>query len=243
MDDDAHRAPRAYDPQVIRGVFGDFGRIMVSTFVAAVVQLTGQLVLDIDRDDLWITQLLFWDALAVSYAALSWVVFLRSTRDDLTDWATRHDEPTRGVLRGLLFSRTANSALWLVLMGSVYGLVAAAYVLPRAAELAPGQRPLLSGLAFAAILSAWFATHTAYTFHYAAQQHRSGDTGLRFPGDEQPTLLDFAYFSFGVGKTLGTTDVTVRTRAMRRAVVLHGLFSFVFNSAVLAVALTYITSA
>jgi uncharacterized membrane protein len=227
---------------VIRGVFGEFGRITVATLVGTAVQLAGPRLLGLDRDNVWASQLLFWDALAVTYVVLSWIVFLRSTAGDLADWARRLDAPTRGVLHALFFGRTATSALWLVVMGSVFGLVAAAYVLPRAAELAPGQRPLLSGLAFAAILSAWFAAHTAYTFHYARQQHRSGGAGLDFPGDERLTLLDFAYFSFGVGKTLGTTDVTVLTRAMRRTVVFHGLFSFVFNSAVLAVALTYVTA-
>ncbi len=226
---------------MIRGVLGDFGRVVVASLVGGAVQLAGAPLLP--EGDIWGSQLLFWDALALTYVVLAWIVFLRSTAGDLEDWARRVDAPSRGLVHAFYFGRIATNALWVVVMGSVFGLVAAAYVLPRAGELAPGYRPLLSALAFAAILVAWLAAHTAFTFHYALHQHRAGGAGLRFPGNEPLTLLDFAYFSFGVGKTLGTTDVDVRTHAMRRTVLLHGLFSFVFNSAVLAVALTYVTAA
>ena len=42
--------------------------------------------------------------------------------------------------------------------------------------------------------------------------------------------------------TFGTTAVTVTSRAIRGAVLVHGVFAFVYNSAILAVALTYVTS-
>lgn len=33
--------------------------------------------------------------------------------------------------------------------------------------------------------------------------------GLDFPGDDEPGLIDFAYFAMAVGTTFGSTDVTV----------------------------------
>jgi uncharacterized membrane protein len=68
--------------------------------------------------------------------------------------------------------------------------------------------------------------------------------GLEFPGGEEPGLVDFGYFAVAVavGTTFGTTDVTVVRSRMRRLVLTHGVYAFVFNTAILAVAVTFVTS-
>ena len=193
-------------------------------------------------DGPWVPSLISWNVLAVSYAALSWVLFLRAGPDQVEAWALHRARPVQGLLRRSLHGRSATTSLWFIGTGSFYGVVSAGYVLPRAADIEPGAQALLTGLGVASIATSWFAAHTAYTLHYAFQYYRVGGRGLEFQGDERPNLVDFAYFSFGVGKTFGATDIAVSTRAMRRTVLLHGLYAFVFNTAILAVALSYVAS-
>ena len=68
---------------------------------------------------------------------------------------------------------------------------------------------------------------------------RSKRTGRRaeIPRRPHADYLDFLYFSLrAVGTTAQTSDVDVCSRAMRRVVMLHGILSFFFNTAVIALA-------
>ena len=78
-------------------------------------------------------------------------------------------------------------------------------------------------------------TRTSFTARPARGAKDQGG-GLDFPDDSTPDYLDFLYFSFVVGTTAQTSDVEVTSRAMRRVVMLHGILSFFFNTAVIALA-------
>lgn len=93
------------------------------------------------------------------------------------------------------------------------------------------------------MLLAWFLVHTQYVFHYAHQYYDQdpalkgiNSTVLRFPGDDDPDYMDFAYFSFGIGTTFQVSDVETVGRSMRRIVMIHSMLSFFINT--FAVALT-----
>lgn len=58
--------------------------------------------------------------------------------------------------------------------------------------------------------------------------------GLTFPGDPPTTYWDFAYFSFVIGMTAQTSDTGVTSLRTRRMVLVPGLLSFGFNTAVVA---------
>jgi uncharacterized membrane protein len=58
--------------------------------------------------------------------------------------------------------------------------------------------------------------------------------GLLFPDDNSPDYFDFAYFSFVVGMTCQVSDVQISSKMLRRLVLVHGLISFAFNTAILA---------
>jgi uncharacterized membrane protein len=47
--------------------------------------------------------------------------------------------------------------------------------------------------------------------------------------------MDFAYFSFVIGMTCQVSDVQISSPQMRRLALMHGLISFMFNTAILAV--------
>jgi len=100
-------------------------------------------------------------------------------------------------------------------------------------------------LAPSAVVMAWLLIHTVFTLRYAHQYYAAptGTRPLDFPGmDETPDYLDFAYFAFVIGMTAQTADVSVRGRAIRRTVLLHGLMAFAFNTAVVALSIGILTT-
>ncbi|MBS1497011.1 MAG: DUF1345 domain-containing protein, partial [Bacteroidetes bacterium] len=56
--------------------------------------------------------------------------------------------------------------------------------------------------------------------------------GLDFPGDHDPDYLDFAYYSFVIGMTFQVSDVTIKTKRLRRLTLLHSIISFIFNTVI-----------
>ena len=105
------------------------------------------------------------------------------------------------------------------------------------------DRTLSIGLSVSTIFLSWLLIHTVFALYYAHEFHTEGHGGargqgggLKFPDDSTPDYLDFLYFSFVVGTTAQTSDVDVCSRAMRRVVMLHGILSFFFNTAVIALA-------
>jgi uncharacterized membrane protein len=79
-------------------------------------------------------------------------------------------------------------------------------------------------------------------FHYASLHYfddpevETDEGDLKFPGDSEPGVWDFLYFSFVVGMTAQVSDVAVTTTPMRRAVIMHGVISFFFNTVLIAMA-------
>ena len=110
-----------------------------------------------------------------------------------------------------------------------------------------GQRDAVQlGLATLTILLSWAFIHTIFAFHYAHEYYGEGrgkKSGLSFPGDEEPDYWDFVYFSFVIGMTSQVSDVTATTKELRRTVAAHGVVSFLFNAALLALTVNIAASA
>jgi uncharacterized membrane protein len=95
--------------------------------------------------------------------------------------------------------------------------------------------PLL--LAGAGAPLGWLVLHTVMAFHYANLHYFQDDEpDLEFPGRGEPGPWDFLYFSFVIGMTAQVSDVQVKTPAMRRTVLWHGIVSFFFNTVFIAMA-------
>ena len=114
------------------------------------------------------------------------------------------------------------------------------------AELGATREPVRLLLATVTIALSWTFIHTIFALHYAHEyhaEHRKGGGGLAFPGDQPPDYWDFIYFSFVIGMTSQVSDVAVTSKAIRKTVTAHGIVSFVFNVALLALTVNMAASA
>jgi len=91
-------------------------------------------------------------------------------------------------------------------------------------------------LATVTILLSWAFIHTMFALHYAHEFYdETAGRGMAFPGDDpHPDYLDFIYFSFVIGMTSQVSDVAITSKLIRRTATAHGVVSFLFNAALLA---------
>ena len=102
-------------------------------------------------------------------------------------------------------------------------------------------------LATVTIALSWSAVHTIFALHYAHDYYRGAKPGgLQFPsGDEHDhaDYWDFVYFSFVIGMTAQVSDVGITDKTIRRTATAHGIISFVFNTALVALMVNIAASA
>jgi uncharacterized membrane protein len=91
-------------------------------------------------------------------------------------------------------------------------------------------------LALVGLPAGWATIHVLVAFHYAHLHYREKGPGMRFPGKGEPDAWDFLYASFTIGMTAQVSDVEVTTSPLRRAVLVHGVASFFYNTCILALA-------
>ena len=133
-------------------------------------------------------------------------------------------------------------ALILLLAGlAVLVSVTAIFLVLNADESGLGAR--LSALV--SLPLGWATIHVLVAFHYAHLHYRSEEEGegFRFPGKGDPDAWDFLYTSFTIGMTAQVSDTEVTTRPLRRAVLVHGVASFFYNTGILALAVNAAVSA
>lgn len=107
----------------------------------------------------------------------------------------------------------------------------------------PGTAVFMLSVASAPL--GWFMLHTLGAFHYANMQYLgsgNGKSAFKFPGAAEPGPWDFLYFSFVVGMTAQVSDVQVLTTSARRAVLIHSVVSFFFNTVLIAMAVNAVVA-
>jgi uncharacterized membrane protein len=128
------------------------------------------------------------------------------------------------------------------LMLLVTALGAFASIAAIVSELGTKNRgPTELTLAILTIALTWAAVHTTFALHYAHDYYRDDGSpgGLEFPtgdgkGDAEPDYWDFIYFSFVIGMTFQVSDVGITDKMIRRTATAHGVVSFIFNTALIA---------
>ncbi|WBQ07519.1 DUF1345 domain-containing protein [Kribbella sp. CA-293567] len=174
-----------------------------------------------------------WDAYTVCYLLLTWLAY--RNRDPVALRAMALPSRRRKLTDRLFVS----SPEQLSQAAAVLALVTTVLTLPQARDL--GAPPtLVVWLCVISVISCWLTLQTGFAISYLSLYVEEG--GLDFPGDQEPGVVDFAYFAVSVGTTFGTTDVTVTRSRMRRQVLVHGVLAFLFNTLILAVAITIVST-
>lgn len=173
-----------------------------------------------------VTRLLIaWDAGAVLYILFAFVAIATADRAHIRHKALMQDDG-----RFVVLILTGVAAF--VSLGAILALLGGT----------PNRMELM--LAALTILLSWVTIHTTFALHYAHDFYRGAKPGgLDFPGGEMPDYWDFVYFSFVIGTTAQTSDIGITDRVIRRTVIAHGIVSFVFNTALLALMVSIVAGA
>jgi len=165
-----------------------------------------------------------WNAGGLALLALAWLIIL-SCDARATGQRAAAEDP----------GRTAVTVL--VVLASLAGLLAVTVLVRTPEAIAPQDRIELVALCLATVIVSWTLTHTAFTLRYAHLYYREDEEGIGgadFPGGARPSYLDFAYLAFTVGMTFQVSDTQVSSKHIRHTVLLHGVLSFVYSTAILA---------
>jgi uncharacterized membrane protein len=198
------------------------------TFFAVAVGIAAFFLLP-DSARLVTRLLIAWDIFIMLYLSLVYTMMLRSGHAHIRRNAVLQDDG-----RFLILLVTA--------LGAFASIAAIVF------ELGASQRgaPQLS-LATVTIALSWAAVHTTFALHYAHEYYRgSKPGGLQFPSGDQhehADYWDFVYFSFVIGMTAQVSDVGITDRTIRRTATAHGIISFIFNTALLALMVNIAASA
>jgi uncharacterized membrane protein len=170
--------------------------------------------------------LLGFDAGALSFMGLQLREFSAATPARMHDKARRQDAGRWGIL----WSGVAISTVVLVALGT---------------ELEAGKTGGLVALVVAAasIMLSWAFLNTLFALHYAHGyygDYGEAHKGLDFPGTAEPDYWDFAYFAVVIGMTFQVSDVQVKSRELRRMVLIHGVIAFFFNVFIVAVSVNIV---
>jgi uncharacterized membrane protein len=174
--------------------------------------------------------LLAWDIGTWTLLALAWAIILTADAAESRKRAAAEDP-------GRLFVHIV------VLLSAMLSIVAAVALLRERVSAHVGNEPLWWLVSVGAVGGSWLLNHTSWTLRYAHlyyREDREGVGGLTFPGELAPDDMDFAYFSFTIGICMQTSDVAITGRQLRRAVLVHSLQSFAFNTTIIALMLNVV---
>jgi uncharacterized membrane protein len=170
-----------------------------------------------------------WNAFALTMVVLAWIVIC--TKDP---YEVRRDARLQDSSATFLFI--------VVISAATVSLLAVGFLVSSAKSLPPARLASHISLSVSAIFLSWALVHTIFALRYAhfyfwdarKVERHAVSGGLIFPGKGAPNYLDFAYFSFVIGMTCQVSDVQISSSPMRRLALVHGLISFAFNTAILA---------
>ncbi len=176
-----------------------------------------------------VTRLLIgWDALIAVYLVLVYGMMLNQDHSHIRRAAVMQDDGRFMILMLIALGAFASIAAIVAELGTKRGV----------SELT---------LAIATIALSWAAVHTTFALHYAHDYYRGQKPGgLQFPsGDthDHADYWDFVYFSFVIGMTAQVSDVGITDKTIRRTATAHGIVSFIYNTALLALTVNIAASA
>jgi uncharacterized membrane protein len=171
--------------------------------------------------------LIAWNITVWSYLLMVAWLMVRSTHVQVRRTAEQED-------------RSASVILAIMTVASVMSLAAIVLELTSLKNLSFESRVSHYGFTGATVVGSWLLVGTLFTFHYARAYYQSpaSQRALRFPdGEPSPDYWDFLYFSFTIAVAAQTSDVSVMTRSLRKAVLVQSVLSFLFNVAIVGLSI------
>jgi uncharacterized membrane protein len=139
--------------------------------------------------------------------------------------------------RAALLDDGAATTLALTVLAAVASLVAIGAELAGLHAVPASAKALHVVLAGFTLVASWVFVHTVFAQHYAYQFYaeEGGDkAAFDFPGGtREPAFSDFLYVAFTIGASSATSDVNIRSNAVRKVMTAHCVLSFFFNTSVL----------
>ncbi len=175
--------------------------------------------------------LIGWVAGAAIYVVTTVWMFLTTDEATLRRHAAFEDE-NRGILTTVMLMAAAAS-----LGVAIFALRDSKILISRHPHF--GQWIVL-GLAAATLALSWLIAQCLFVLHYAHRYFGDSDAdgavdgGIDFPGEPPRTYRDFIYVAVCVGATCQVSDFNITSCRLRGLVTKHALFSFAFNTMVLA---------
>jgi uncharacterized membrane protein len=198
------------------------------TFISILIGIVGFFLLP-ETLRLVTRLLIAWDIFIAAYLVLVYTMALRSGLAHIKRNAVQQDDG-----RFLILMVTA--------LGAFASIAAIVFELG-----ATRHSPPELALATVTIALSWVTVHTTFALHYAHEFYRGAKPGgLQFPSGDQHVdadYWDFVYFSFVIGMTAQVSDVGITDRIIRRTATAHGIVSFVFNTALIALMVNIAASA
>lgn len=169
--------------------------------------------------------LLAWNIAGITYLALIGALMRTSNPEDMHRRALDQDSGRKTVLTLVITSVAISFA------GIVVELVEAKTMF---GELKSGH----IALAIASVAVSWTFAHVMFAQHYAHEYYEAvlsdKPGGIEFPGEPSPDYTDFIYLAITIGTSGQTSDVSFSSRPMRRLATVHSVFSFAYNTALIA---------
>jgi len=177
-----------------------------------------------------VTRLLIgWDSFIALYLVLVYIMMMRCGLGHIRRNAVLQDD-----------------GRFLILLVTALGAFASIAAIVFELGGGPHDAAALS-LATVTIALSWAAVHSSFALHYAHDFYRGAKPGgLQFPsGDKQENAdyWDFVYFSFVIGMTAQVSDVGITDKTIRRTATVHGIISFIYNTALVALMVNIAASA
>lgn len=159
-----------------------------------------------------------------------------------------HKLPEQTRVRSAIADPGRNAVLAFVLASIIVGLSSAVMILGQGPKVtSPNEKWVIYGVGLIAVAAGWILIHSIFVFRYAhlyyfdSDDDGSAQRGIVFPGDQEPNDFDFAYFSFVIGMTFQVSDVVIKDRGVRSVVLFHGLISFAYNTAIVALVINLLS--
>ena len=176
--------------------------------------------------------LVAWDFSVFLYLALVVRLASKATPDRIRLRARLQDD---GALFTLVFSTVAVAICF----------VAIALELSAVKSMTGADKFYHAVLVATTIPMAWSFIHSMFALHYAHEFYDAEDSrghGLIFPGDKPPSYWDFLYFSFIIGTSGQTADVSVSCDSIRKTALVHCVLAFFFNITMLGLTINVASS-